>query len=603
MVQQRKLPMITRITSLCLLFTMLTSCAQSDLASVENVHLTTHVTDWRDEIIYQVLTDRFANGSPENDFRVDPNSMARYHGGDWQGIIDHLDYIEALGVTALWISPIVRNVDTDAGVDGYHGYWAQDLTLLNPHFGDLATLRDLVNQCHARGIKIIVDIVTNHLGQLFYYDVNLNGQPDELVSGSGSSSMITRVSEYDPDYESAGIQAFTSLGNAGLAPIIFLNQPDIFRVAPMPAVFQRGDAYHRRGRILDYTVRDQVINGDFPGGLKDLNTENMDVVNALIDAYANWALLTDIDGFRIDTIKHVDYPFWQHFLPAVRAKLSAAGKNKFLMFGEAFDGDDTLVGSYTGAGLFDSVFYFPQKFQVFGDIFQNGMATQAIQTLHDQRAQHYGTMPQPGGIGTAPTASLVNFIDNHDLPRFLDGKRDSQGPAALRAALSYLLTEDGMPCIYYGTEQEFSGGNDPSNREDLWPTHYDTSGETFRWTARLTKMRHAYPALRRGDFSIRWVSSRTGTAADAGIVAFERTTPDGDFALVIINAQGAHESETSAAGAGGGAMTTTRATGEVLVDILSGDQFPVASGNALDIRVPAYGTRILVPQSKVVAGL
>src|SRR5205085_1661218 len=143
--------------------------------------LATHVEDWRDEVIYQVLTDRFANGDVNNDYLVRPGALARYQGGDYRGMTDHLDYFVSLGVTALWISPIVKNVETDADVDAYHGYWAQDLTKLNPHFGDLADLRQLTAEAHKRGIKIVLDIVTNHMGQVFYYDANLNGHPDIYI--------------------------------------------------------------------------------------------------------------------------------------------------------------------------------------------------------------------------------------------------------------------------------------------------------------------------------------------------------------------------------------------------------------------------------------
>ncbi|MGE0326783.1 MAG: alpha-amylase family glycosyl hydrolase, partial [Polyangiaceae bacterium] len=107
--------------------------------------ISTHVEDWREEVIYQLMVDRFANGDRGNDYRVDLSAPARYHGGDWRGVEEKLDYLSDLGVTALWISPIVKNVETDASVDGYHGYWQQDLTMLNPHFGDLASLRRMVD--------------------------------------------------------------------------------------------------------------------------------------------------------------------------------------------------------------------------------------------------------------------------------------------------------------------------------------------------------------------------------------------------------------------------------------------------------------------------
>ena len=575
-------------------------CVSGDLDEVREVEIGTHVEDWRDEIVYQLLTDRFANGDARNDFRVNPDAMAAYHGGDWQGIIDQLPYLESLGVTAIWISPIVLNVDTDAGVDAYHGYWAVDLTRLNPHFGDLATLRAMVQAAHDRGIKVILDLVTNHLGQVFYYDININGRPDEAVYGSGRpDSPITRVTEYDPDYDSRGIQAFTSLGEAGPAPIRFFDMPDIWRIPPRtfgpdPLIFQRPEAYNRRGRVTDYGIMEQVIYGDFPGGLKDLNTTHPDVREAMIASYVHWVLQTDFDGFRIDTLKHVEHEFWQVFGREVRARLAAAGKTNFLMFGEAFDGNDALVGSFTRPGEMDSVFYFPHKFQVFNDVFIGGQPTRKIETLFDERALNYGTEPQPMGVGIAPRDVLVNFIDNHDVPRFLYLRDD---PRALRAALGYLLTMDGIPCLYYGTEQEFRGGNDPANREDLWWSGYQTGGETFRFIARLARVRRTYEALRRGTYTIRWVTDRTGMEQDAGLVAFERVAGDA-YALVVVNSLD-KESETSASSLGGGPMMVGAAAGTVLVDVLDpATRYTVAAGGTVAVRVGPFGTRVLVPENQ-----
>src|SRR3984957_3286798 len=158
--------------------------------------LATHVSDWRDEVIYQVLTDRFADGDVNNDYNVQPGALGHYQGGDWQGMIDHMDYFQALGRTTLLISPIVKNVFTNADVDGYHGYWAQDLTQVNPYFGDLATLRAMVAAAHDASIKVVLDIVCNHMGQLFFYDMNLNGEPDDYIEVSGTTSPIVQINEY-----------------------------------------------------------------------------------------------------------------------------------------------------------------------------------------------------------------------------------------------------------------------------------------------------------------------------------------------------------------------------------------------------------------------
>ena len=185
------------------------------LAVVTLVALATHVDDWRDEVIYQVLVDRFENGDVGNDFLVNNDDLARYQGGDWQGLIDRMGYLQDLGVTTLWISPVVRNVETDANVDGYHGYWAQDWSAVNPHFGTLATLQELVREAHRRDMKVIIDIVTNHVGQAFFYDMNLNGVADINFQNNGGPMPVRHYTEYDPDFNPAGIQAFTSLGESG----------------------------------------------------------------------------------------------------------------------------------------------------------------------------------------------------------------------------------------------------------------------------------------------------------------------------------------------------------------------------------------------------
>jgi len=608
--------------------------------------LTTNTRDWREDVIYQVLIDRFANGDPTNDYNVHPLDPARYHGGDWLGLENQLDYIAALGVTALWISPVVKNVETDASIDGYHGYWAQDLTQTNPHFGDLAALRRLVKKAHERNIKVVVDIVTNHMGQLFFYDVNQNGVPDIQIAESGENGAppgnpvkpkpVVHITEYDPDYDPRGIQSRTSLGEAGPAPIIFLYDPASNKVPALPQILQEARAYHRRGRVVNYEAivgrrcdddsqkacactgtpkdpcdecggaacvdyYDQTETGDFPGGLKDVATELPEVRVALTDAYARWVEETDIDGFRIDTIKHVEHGFWRTFVPGIRSRVAAQGKANFLVFGESFDGNDQRNGSYTRKGEMDSVFYFAQKYQVFDDIFKRRphAPTRKARELWGQRPANYGSEPQPNGVNLPPTKALVNFLDNHDVSRFLFEQPD---PRALRAALLVLITEDGIPCIYYGTEQEFRGGNDPANREDLWPTGYNTEGETFRYTARLNRLRRSYKALTKGDQTVVF-PAETAEAGDEHVLAYERTGGDAgsSYALVIINADpdAAHRS-----GSDDAPLKSSLPPGTQLVDVLNGKP-PVTVGadGSVDFQLDPLQGAILVPQDQVIAGL
>jgi glycosidase len=648
--------------------------------------------DWRDQMIYQIVVDRFADGDPNNNLHVQPSIPGSYHGGDWQGIIDHLDYLQALGVTALWISPVVKNTESDAGFYSYHGYWTQDFLRPNAHFGDVAKLRELVDDAHARGMLVILDVVTNHMGQLFYYDINGNGQPDDTISGGGAwstctqicnvpatasqcsadeqtycakgSSYLSQILEWDPEYDPRGIQGWTSLGFNGPAIIRFPDWPDQNRTVPprppdwfgWPADkpwFDDPSWFHRKGRVYtwwhesDYSkefVREQETTGDFPGGLKDLNTDNPDVQDALSDVFAYWIQVADFDGFRIDTVKHIDRPevdpdqrgFWGVFLDRMRKKAHDLGKQNFFIFGESFDGNDALDGAYTfpghdaqgGFGRFDGVFYFSQYYEGIIPVFKKDAPTKNLECLYNARMGRNPTdsfcqnggypagptyynqpvaMPADGGTGLAPQQTLVNFLDNHDVARFLFDDGTYTSPVTednLKAALFYDYTWDGVPCLYYGTEQLFHGGVDPMNREDMFGGNpdagfpaFDTTNEAFTYVKALIQMRKDHEALRRGTVDIKWSTSQAGARRDEGIFAFERAAPN-EKAMVVINAS-AQASETCApTNEGGACMATTFAAGTVLRDVSpngGGQTFTVAAGGTLDVTVPAHSGRVLVP--------
>ncbi len=621
------------------------ACADPPTEVTTDFEVATHATDWRGEVIYQLMVDRFANGDINNDHGVSPGDLGRYQGGDWQGVIDQVDYLVDLGVTTVWISPVVRNVESDAGFDGYHGYWAQDFLDVNPHFGDLAKLREMVQVLHDHGILVILDIVTNHVGQVFYYDINKNGRPDESVQGSGTTSPILRTGEYDPDFDIRGVQAFTSLGESGLAPIDWVVIPELNRGPPEPPEFANPNWYWRRGRVTVWGreaeacaavgidagsdwdacyqyVRVQEVTGDFPGGLKDLRTDLPEVREALIRVMTHWIDAADIDGFRIDTVKHVEHDFWVQFATAVREYAHQVGKDRFFMFGEVFDGADWLLGSYTAPGMLDSVFYFSQKFRVYDAVMKFGAPTSEIEQLWTERRENYGDTPQGSvtdlaGEGISPQRLLVNFLDNHDVPRFLFDQPDLR---RLHLSLALLFTEDGIPCIYYGTEQQLDGGNDPGNREPLWETGYDRQNPTFQRIRDLARMRRTYQELQYGSLAIHWSTERTGAEADAGIFAFERRYR-GDRAMVVLNTHFEQESVTSAESLGFERMTTTLPPGTVLVDVIPGsdgatfevtdegcatvaceqpvpDDYDGGACGCLLVTVPPSNARVLVEQSR-----
>lgn len=642
--------------------------------------------DWRDQVIYQIVVDRFSNGDPNNDWNVEPSVPGKFHGGDWQGVIDHLDYLKDLGVTALWISPVVKNVESDAGFDSYHGYWTQDFLRPNAHFGDLEKLRELVDAAHKKGMLVILDVVTNHMGQLFYYDINGNGQPDDTISGGGFShtclqicaqnpqqcsadeltycaqgkDYLERIIEWDPDYDPRGVQGWTSLGFSGPADVRFTDWPDQNRTPPPrpPAWFGWPDDkpwfddpswYHRRGRVYvwwheaDYStdfVREQETKGDFPGGLKDLNTEDPDVTEALTRSFEYWIEVADFDGFRIDTVKHIDRPevdrnvrgFWGVFTDRMRAKAKSLGKQNFFIFGEAFDGKDDLIGSYTwpgkdaqgSFGRFDSVFYFSQKYRVIDNVLgaDGAQPTKNIECMYNSRTGRnptdawcntngypqgpdFGNTPMAasadGGIGIAPQQAMVNFLDNHDLPRFMFEKTD---PNVLRVALQYLYTWDGIPCLYYGTEQGFAGGVDPKNREDMFlgnPTlgypAFSTDNPTYDMVKALIQMRKDHVALRRGTTMPVWSTTVAGARRDAGIFAFERTAAGDETALVVLNSSQQSSETCAPVSEGGACLKTSLPAGSTLKDVMPGSDgmtFTVKGDGTVDVTVPARSGRVLV---------
>ena len=678
----------------------LNSCVEADnlptQPNEDGIRLATHVKDWRDEVIYQVIVDRFYNGDINNDYNVDTRSLGKYHGGDWQGIIDKLDYLQELGVTTLWISPPVKNVEEDAGFASYHGYWTVDFLKHNPHFGDLATLRRLSDELHKRNMKLILDIVTNHVGQVFFYDINMNGSAQEWLAGRGdidkgdynrpSGGELSRVTEYDPDFSAHGIDAYTSMGISGQAPIVFFDIPSINRTAPGPQNidlngngtidddierlgFANPEWYHQKGRTYDYDTQldynydkrgynitpkypkemyssagldavnsnaalkncrgavgygedgnfydpwtpctqvndccelgrlgspythrltnydgsagnyldgeprqyyqnDQTLLGDFPGGLKDVATEREDVRKAMIQVFSYWIDVTDCDGFRIDTLKHVEYSFWETFAPAIRQHAKKRGKKNFLMFGEAFDGNDDLLAAYTtNENSVDSVFLFSQKYAI-DQAFQcaqgnsvaacsGGQNSTSALVGWDGNSRHekFSGTPRPDGVvdangdGVAPRDLLVNFLDNHDVNRYLYKRRDAKGVDSLKNALAFLILQRGIPCIYYGTEQGFFGGNDPGNREnmsdptasiftqldwakELYPKYkpWDTRNPLFTHIKKTIKLRKSNPVLSHGAVS--------NVRSDGSIFAFTRSL-DGTTAVIVVNT---HETQSA----------------------------------------------------------
>jgi glycosidase len=517
-------------------------------------------------VIYQIVTDRFANGDPSNDdadgVAIVPGDLRRVQGGDYRGILDQLDYIEHLGANTIWISPIVANVPRLEVGDGYHGYWARDFTTLNPRFGTLEDLQTLIATAHQRDIAVIIDVVPNHTGRVFDYDLDGDG-----------------VGDADP-------ATLPRYRNTPYEPVVFSFTPRLFTDADTEATIELAPShFHRRG-IGDLSIPEERRYGDFPEGLRDLDTENREIEAALIETWVHWATLLDLDGFRIDAVPHVDRAFWPRFCTALRRRLAAQGKTNFYLMGEVFETDVERLLPWLEEGSIDATFDFPLKFEVIDSvILAGGPPSGALAALETNRARFRST-PQPDGIGLDPWQARVAFGDSHDVTRLRAALDD---PFAVDQALTLLFTVDAIPLVYYGTEQDLAGGGGHLGREPLWEVGYDETAPTFQLIRLLAALRRESLALRRGRLVVRFLSEVGGAeldtvVPDAGLIVYERIFDDA-HALIALNTHPSHTSEAT--------VETALASGTV-IDRIGGASFVVEEGR-VTLRVPPRSSVILLP--------
>ncbi|GAA0368653.1 type I pullulanase [Bacillus horti] len=332
--------------------------------------------DWDEARIYFMLTDRFYNGDPTNDNpngeNYDTTHLETYHGGDLRGIIEKLDYLEALGINTIWITPIVDNIDFNVGEGqpweyqyAYHGYWAKDFTKIDEHLGDLDTLKELIDQAHDRGIKLMVDVVLNHAG----YGMKVTDENVNEVTNFPTAEDQERFR-------------------------------DIIRTEP-----GSGD-----------------ITGEL-AGLPDFETENPAVREQIIQWQVDWLerARTDrgdtIDYFRVDTVKHVESTTWKAFKNALTTV-----QPEFKLIGESFGDDVANQNGYLRSGQMDSLldFTFKHKAQAFvnGDI-------DAVEEYLQYRNEQMDN-----------TATLGQFLSSHDEDGFLSEYVDGdEGKLKVAAAL------------------------------------------------------------------------------------------------------------------------------------------------------------------------
>jgi pullulanase-type alpha-1,6-glucosidase len=497
-----------------------------------------------DQIFYFAMTDRFANGDTFNDTGGSassdplvhgylPTDKGYYHGGDLAGLASKLDYLEELGVTAIWLSPPFTNrwVQGDGTISGssagYHGYWQLDYTQIDPHFGTNAEMQTLIDSAHARGMKVFFDVILNHTADVISY-------AEGAYSYRSKADYPYRDAEGNvfDDRDYAGTETFPVLDPVFSFPYtpVFMNPGD--ENIKNPVWLNNPIYYHNRGNST--FSGESSTYGDFYG-LDDLFTEHPDVVNGLIDIHKNIISEFGVDGFRVDTVKHVNDELWEQFVPEILAHAATEGVPDFYLFGEVFSGDPQFLSHYTTMLPFPAVL----DFAFDGAAKDFAAASTSTDSLRDFFASDDYYIDDDSNV-----YGLVTFIGNHDIGRvgytidqYNPGAPDTERVARSQLAHALLFFSRGAPVLYYGDEQGFTGdGGDKDARQDMFPSlvegynddnligttattaddNFDPSHVLYQAFSEYADLREAHLALRQGAQIHRYSEN------SPGIYAFSR---------------------------------------------------------------------------------
>ena len=468
--------------------------------------------DWSDAVLYFVILDRYADGSAANNTSVDTFNPGGFHGGDFVGLTAQLDEIASLGATALWITPIAKQIpycppsQAPTGVVvpggwfehcGFHGYWADDYGAIDPRFGTEAEFKALVDAAHERGIKVLLDVVYNHVG-------------------------------YDSHYLRA--------------------HPEWFRTKP-----------------VDCAVDELTCQ---VGGLPDFRTELPEVQDYLLNAQLGLAERSGIDGFRLDTVKHVEHAFWDRHRRETREKLGP----DFFLLAEVWGGSATVLDDYFAPDQMDAGFDFTFKGSCESFVQGKGRTiafSSYLEKRHKVRAGHH----------------LAHYLSSHDEPMSLYNLGGDK--EAFRLCVALQMTSLGIPTIYYGEEVARDGSTWPLNRTNMpWgdrkvqPGKGEKRDEEMReYYRKLIAARRANAALSGGTYK--------RLSSDGDLLVFERfDAASGNAAIVAVN-RGRSEATVS--------VDAPAAWTEAVGEVVTGAEAPV-SGGKLSVVVPARQARVYAPR-------
>jgi len=539
--------------------------------------------DWSDQVIYFLLVDRFSDGK-ENGYkdvsgqtvqgstkRFSPADAGnavlsqaaiqdwefagtQWLGGNLAGIASKMGYLKRLGVTTLWISPVLRQ---RKGVDDYHGYGIQNFLEVDPHFGTDKDFTDLVIAAHNAGLYVILDVILNHSADVFQYDTR--DQDGNL---------------YEPGWSGVTypVRGWRDPSGAATLPFPGRVNPADSDSAVWPVELQDDGVFTCKGKIYDWNATPEKTEGDFEG-LKDIHQGAGDVaeyapssaLRTLADAYKYWLAYADLDGFRVDTVKHMDLGATRFFASEIHEFAQSIGKDSFFLVGEitgsrgeAVDtrdqtGLDAALGLADVQGLLADTAKGWTNPKWYFDIFRNSV--QIDKATHTWFRNH-----------------VVTTFDDHDLVRMGRSHKarfaaDAEGRALELAVLAMNATTLGIPCIYYGSEQLFNGSfptavnTNPKNdfkadryiRETMFGAgfgsfqsrdrhFFDESGDTYKRLTAILAIRKNELALRRGRQYFRpisedgigfWYPDRIGQGRMMSVVAWSRIMANREVVCAI----------------------------------------------------------------------
>ncbi|KAL4764014.1 alpha-amylase [Aspergillus foveolatus] len=464
--------------------------------------------EWRSQSIYFLLTDRFARTDNSTTAECD-TSAVKYCGGTWQGIINQLDYIQGMGFTAIWITPVTANLEDGQHGEAYHGYWQQDIYALNPHFGSQDDLRALSDALHDRGMYLMVDVVANHFG-------------------------------YDAPAASVDYSVFNPFNSA--------------------------DYFHTPCDITDYDNQTQVeecwLYTDAVS-LPDVDTTNEEVKEIWYDWVGDLVSNYSIDGLRIDTARHVQKDFWRDYN-------DAAG---VYCVGEVFQGDPDYTCGYQE--VMDGVLNYPIYYPLLNAF------SSTFGSLND-----LANMIETVKYTCSDATLLGNFIENHDNPRFASYTDDI---SLAKNVAAFVILSDGIPIIYAGQEQHYSGAGDPANREATWLSGYDTTSELYQFIAKTNQIRNH--AIWQNET---YLSYKNYAIYNENNVLAMRKGFDGSQIITILTNAGANAGSSTVS-----VPNTGYTAGAAVTEIYTCEDITVSDSGEVSVPMESGLPRVLYPKAKL----